>query len=83
LAEFEVSPPIGTNLASKPRSSTTINIPPDSRRRLMRDGLVERRGESLDVGLNACEARSRSARRTSSPDVMRHLVGGIVRTTSP
>ena len=79
LAEFEVSPPIGTNLASKPRSSTTINIPPDSVVALYTDGLVERRGESLDVGLERLRnAISLGPADLVARDIMRHLVGGVV-----
>jgi len=79
LAEVKVSPPIGTNLVSQSRSSTTITLAPDTVVALYTDGLIERRGESLDTGLE----RLRTAITLGPPDVvareiMRHLVGGTV-----
>jgi serine phosphatase RsbU (regulator of sigma subunit) len=52
LAEVEVSPPLGTNFAS--RRSTSIPLAPDTVVAFYTDGLIERRGESIDVGLVSC-----------------------------
>jgi sigma-B regulation protein RsbU (phosphoserine phosphatase) len=79
LAEVDVSPPIGTNFASQPRSSTTIPLAPDSVVAFYTDGLVERRGESLDVGLE----RLRRATSVGAPDgvareIMRQVIGNSI-----
>src|SRR3954464_1494707 len=50
VAEVEPSPPIGSQLSFGERRSTTIRVPPDSVVAFYTDGLIERRGESLDVG---------------------------------
>jgi phosphoserine phosphatase RsbU/P len=78
LAEVDVSPPIGTNLGS-PRRSTTIAVTPGTVIAFYTDGLIERRGESLDVGLE----RLRGAIRTGAPngvarDIMRDLLRDVV-----
>jgi hypothetical protein len=44
LAEVETSPPIGTHLSCK-RRSTTIALAPDCVVAFYTDGLIERRGE--------------------------------------
>jgi len=75
FAEIEVSPPVGTNFGL-PRAATTIALAPGNVAVFYTDGLVERRGESLDVGLErlrnvvVADAPDRLAR-----DIMRHLVG--------
>jgi sigma-B regulation protein RsbU (phosphoserine phosphatase) len=79
FVDVEISPPVGTNLASRPRSSTTLTLAPGAVVALYTDGLVERRGESLDVGFE----RLRTATAVGPPDVvareiMHQLVGGIV-----
>jgi serine phosphatase RsbU (regulator of sigma subunit) len=79
FAEVEVGPPIGSNLASRRRSTTTIALPAETVVAFYTDGLVERRGESIDVGLE----RLREAIWSAAPDlvardVMRQLVGGFV-----
>jgi phosphoserine phosphatase RsbU/P len=78
LAQVQVGPPIGTNLGS-PRRSSTIPLPPGTVVALYTDGLIERRGESLDVGLE----RLRNAIRPGKPDrvardIMRQLLSGVV-----
>jgi phosphoserine phosphatase RsbU/P len=75
FAEIEVSPPVGTNFGV-PRVATTVALAPGSVAVFYTDGLVERRGESLDVGLE----RLRNAVVADPPDrlardIMRHLVG--------
>jgi sigma-B regulation protein RsbU (phosphoserine phosphatase) len=79
FAEVEVGPPIGANLAPRPRLTTTIPLAAETVVAFYTDGLVERRGESIDRGLE----RLRQAIRPGHPDLvardlMRHLIGGTV-----
>ena len=79
LAEVKTSPPIGTNLSTRPRSSTTIRLAPESVVAFYTDGLIERRNESLDVGLE----RLRKAISLDTPhqvarEIMRHSIGDTV-----
>lgn len=79
FADVDVGPPVGLNLATRPRSTTTVDLPPEAVVAFYTDGLVERRGESIDVGLE----RLRSTVWSAAPDrvardVMRRLVGGVV-----
>ncbi|MCX2948937.1 PP2C family protein-serine/threonine phosphatase [Lentzea sp. NEAU-D7] len=46
-----VGPPIGFNLGSTGRRCTDVDVPPGSLIVLYTDGLVERRGQDLDAGL--------------------------------
>jgi sigma-B regulation protein RsbU (phosphoserine phosphatase) len=76
--EIQASPPIGTYL-EVPRRTTTITLSPNTVVAFYTVGLIERRGESLDVGLD----RLRSAISPGAPDrvardVMRQLVGDRV-----
>ena len=55
LINVPVDLPVGVSVGP-PRRTTTIELPPQSLLFLYTDGLVERRGRSLDVGLDAvCE----------------------------
>ena len=51
FAAVHVGPPLGFNLASTGRRGTDVEIPPGSLIVLYTDGLVERRGQDLDIGL--------------------------------
>src|SRR5262249_19062950 len=51
VADVEPDPPIGVGIPGD-RRSTTIPLAPDCLVALCTDGLIERRGESLDVGLS-------------------------------
>jgi hypothetical protein len=78
LVKVEVSPPIGSSFGS-PRRSSTITLVPDAVVAFYTDGLIERRGESLDVGFE----RLRRAITPGPPDevargIMRHLLTGVV-----
>jgi serine phosphatase RsbU (regulator of sigma subunit) len=78
LAEVEVSPPIGTSWGP-PRRSTTITLAPDTVVAFYTDGLIERRGEPLDIGLD----RLRNATTPGTPDrvardIIRQLLRGVV-----
>jgi sigma-B regulation protein RsbU (phosphoserine phosphatase) len=79
LAETIISPPIGTNFASQPRSSTTVVLPPDSVVAFYTDGLVERRVESLDVGFERLrQAMSPGPPHQVARDIMRQVIGDTV-----
>jgi serine phosphatase RsbU (regulator of sigma subunit) len=79
FAEVEVGPPIGMNFGSWHRSMTTITLAPETVVAFYTDGLVERRGESIDVGLERLrQAISPGAPDLVARDIMRHLIGGVV-----
>lgn len=77
LINVPVDLPVGVSVGP-PRRTTTIELPPRSTLFLYTDGLVERRGQSLDVGLDAlCEVVDAD----TDPEavcgtVMHRLVGG-------
>jgi serine phosphatase RsbU (regulator of sigma subunit) len=76
LADINISPPIGTTFTAQPRSATTVALPPDAVVAFYTDGLIERRDESIDVGLE----RLRKAMSLGPPDhvareIMRHVIG--------
>lgn len=78
LAEIRLSPPIGTHFGAA-RRATTVTLAPNTVVAFYTDGLIERRGESLDVGLE----RLRNAIMPGAPDrvaseIMRQLVGDRV-----
>jgi serine phosphatase RsbU (regulator of sigma subunit) len=79
LADVKPSPPIGTRFSFGNRRSTRIPLEPDSVVAFYTDGLIERRGESLDVGF----ARLREAMSLGPPEyvareIMRHVIGNYV-----
>ena len=79
LADINTSPPIGTTFTARPRSATTIALPPDAVVAFYTDGLIERRDESIDVGLE----RLRNAMSLGTPDrvareIMRHVIGNRI-----
>jgi sigma-B regulation protein RsbU (phosphoserine phosphatase) len=79
LAEVEPSPPIGTQLSFGSRRSTTIALAPDSVVAFYTDGLIERRGESLDVGFSRLQqAVSLGPPEDVARDIMRHVIGDYV-----
>jgi len=55
VLELDVDPPIGVGIRAA-RRQRSIPFPPDSRLCLYTDGLVERRGESLDEGMDRLRA---------------------------
>jgi serine phosphatase RsbU (regulator of sigma subunit) len=79
LAEVEPSPPIGTQLSFGTRRSTTIPLTPDSVVAFYTDGLIERRGESLDVGFSRLQqAMSLGPPEDVARDIMRYVIGNYV-----
>jgi phosphoserine phosphatase RsbU/P len=86
----EVSPPIGASRRSSratpavvpaARRSTTITLAPGTVTAFYTDGLIERRGESIDVGLERlCDVTSPGAPERVAADIMRHLVGHTITT---
>jgi phosphoserine phosphatase RsbU/P len=79
FAEIETSPPLGVRSPRPARRSTTIALAPDATVAFYTDGLIERRGESLDVGLQ----RLRGATSAGPPEVvaaqiMRKLVADTI-----
>jgi phosphoserine phosphatase RsbU/P len=78
LAEIATSPPIGTNWEPE-RSSTMIELAPETVVAFYTDGLIERRGESLDVGFERLrDATTPGPADRVARDIMRHLVGSSV-----
>lgn len=86
----EVSLPIGASRRSSratptvvaaARPTTTITLAPGTVTAFYTDGLIERRGESIDVGLERLrEITSPGAPERVAADIMRHLVGHTITT---
>jgi sigma-B regulation protein RsbU (phosphoserine phosphatase) len=79
FADIQTSPPLGALPAKPARRSTTITLAPATTVAFYTDGLIERRGESLDEGL----ARLRDATTSGPPEkvaaqIMRKLVADTV-----
>ena len=87
----EVSPPIGASrrpstgatpaVVAAARRSTTITLASGTVAAFYTDGLIERRGETLDVGLERLrDVTSPGAPERVAADIMRHLVGHTITT---
>jgi hypothetical protein len=64
-----------------PRRSTTIPLPPGAVAAFYTDGLIERRDESLDEGLERlCDATAPGPPERIASDIMRKLVGSTIPT---
>ena len=75
LATSEVGPPLGLGSIAD-RSSAVIELTPGSTVAFYTDGLFERRGESIDVGLRRlCEAVSHRPAGQVAHEIMQRLVG--------
>jgi anti-sigma regulatory factor (Ser/Thr protein kinase)/putative methionine-R-sulfoxide reductase with GAF domain len=75
LLEVPTDPPVGVT-AEQRRRVTTINVPPGASLCFYTDGLVERRGTSLDVGLKRlCEAVVAGPVESVCTSVMGQLIG--------
>jgi serine phosphatase RsbU (regulator of sigma subunit) len=77
FVRLPTGPPIGVR-CSEPHTAVTINVPPQATLLAYTDGLVERRGESLDVGLH--ELRT-SALGSSGP--LENMLSTIVDELAP
>jgi hypothetical protein len=76
LIVVEVAPPLGV-WSEQRRSSTTLDFAPGAVLAFYTDGLVERRGESLDVGFERlCAALRPDRPDIVARDVLHQLVGG-------
>ena len=79
LVEPPVGPPLGTP-GDFPRSEATVELPDEALMLLYTDGLIERRGESIDAGLD----RLRAALHSGPPkDVCRRLLHDLVGADRP
>jgi serine phosphatase RsbU (regulator of sigma subunit) len=79
FADVETSPPLGALPTSRARRSTTMTLGPDATVAFYTDGLIERRSESIEDGLE----RLRSAMTSGPPDrvaaeIMRSLVADTI-----
>ena len=63
----------------RPRSNAVVNVDDDDVLVLYSDGLIERRGESLDVGLD----RLAAAVTELYGDTIHHVADGLIRLLSP
>jgi serine phosphatase RsbU (regulator of sigma subunit) len=78
FVDVDPSPPIGTNVDVR-RRSATVALEPDSLVAFYTDGLVERRGESLDAGMERLlRAMSVGPAERVAADVMRDMIGTTV-----
>jgi phosphoserine phosphatase RsbU/P len=78
FVDVKVGPPIGMNLRVR-REATTMTLPANSVMAFYTDGLVERRGECLDVGLERLRrATSPGPPNRVAADIMRKVVGRTV-----
>jgi phosphoserine phosphatase RsbU/P len=79
LVELPVGPPLGV-IPEVKRSARTIAFPDEALMLLYTDGLVERRGESLDRGFDRLRA---TLRLDSAKDVCRQVIHHLVGSHSP
>jgi len=52
VGELPVDPPLGIDLNRRPRHSTTVDLRPGAVLVFYTDGLIERRGELIDLGID-------------------------------
>jgi phosphoserine phosphatase RsbU/P len=79
LVELPLAPPLGAAPGIE-RSAATVTLLPGALMLLYTDGLIERRGESLDVGF----ARLRASLRPDPPrDACRQVLHDLVGSASP
>jgi phosphoserine phosphatase RsbU/P len=75
LVDVRVTPPLGSG-PGDPKLPTKVSLPPGGSLVLYTDGLIERRTESLDVGLGRlCQAVTADTPETICRVVMHELVG--------
>jgi anti-sigma regulatory factor (Ser/Thr protein kinase)/putative methionine-R-sulfoxide reductase with GAF domain len=75
LLEMPVDPPLGVRTGLR-RRTTTVEVAPDTLLCFYTDGLVERRGRTLDEGLRQlCEAVPSGSADTACTTLMSRLIG--------
>ena len=75
LLKVPVDPPVGVEVSSRERRCTTLDLPEGSVLCLFTDGLVERREQPIDTGLDAlCEAIESAPARAVCTSVMERLI---------
>jgi sigma-B regulation protein RsbU (phosphoserine phosphatase) len=79
VVRLPADPPLGIDILRRPRRSTTLDLPPGAVLVLYTDGLVERRGEIIDVGV----ARLTEAVRTEPAKSAEALCATIMATVGP
>ena len=78
FAEIRVGPPLGV-VSDFERAATTIPLTPGTVVAFYTDGLIERRGENIDVGLERLRAAvSSGAAAEVAREVMQRLVGNSI-----
>jgi serine phosphatase RsbU (regulator of sigma subunit) len=78
LAEVDPNPPLGSGSGHR-HSSATVELAPGAVVAFYTDGLVERRGEPIDVGLDRlCAAISPAHPNDVTRDVMHQLTGTTI-----
>jgi serine phosphatase RsbU (regulator of sigma subunit) len=78
LASVEVDPPLGTGTPAR-RPAATLAIEPGTVMAFYTDGLIERRGEPIDVGFQRlCAATAAGPADLVARDIMRALVADEV-----
>jgi phosphoserine phosphatase RsbU/P len=76
LLDLPPDPPIGFGLATRPRRSHQVKLPPGGLACFYTDGLVERRGEPLDDGLDRlCGALHPGPARIACADLVSAMIG--------
>lgn len=75
LVDAPVDPPVGVEVSKRPRCTTEIEIPPESVVCFYTDGLIERRQQSIDIGLKSlCGAVTCAPANEVCASVMNQLV---------
>jgi serine phosphatase RsbU (regulator of sigma subunit) len=77
LVEVKPRPPVGTNIVDRPCRSTMLSLPEGSNVVFYTDGLVERKREPLDAGLERLRAAiSPGPAERVAGEIMRRVIGG-------
>jgi phosphoserine phosphatase RsbU/P len=78
VVDVNPGPPIGANIATR-REARTISLPAESVVAFYTDGLIERRDETLDVGLERLRAATGTGpAQQVAADIMHAMIGNTV-----